>query len=452
MVIVLPILVLGGTMAVQAIYCGDFRPYVPLILGSVCAIAIGMARGRSWEDLSRETFQAVGSIASALILYVLIGPIISAWIASGTLPALIIWGSRGIGRMTYLPISFVLMGLTSILLGSGISAFGTMGIALLSIGQAMGFPLWLITSVLGSGAFWGNAASPIATVNCLAVAVTGSSQEEFNHRLPKQILLPFLLCLAAHAAVGIFFSPASDVPAMSFTELEEIFKPDVLCMVPPLLLIALVALKAPTLAVFFFSIAAAVIVALLKGTISPAQIPALINDGYRYAGSDVMLHTMLDRGGIASISSIIFTVMLAMLFGGSYQASGALGELLEILTRRVKTPLALRRLANVCVVLTTIVTGSSTMAVALVGTLFAPKAEPMGLRGVDLAFAIAPASLTVGTALPWGVSGSALIAITGLSLSGGDFSGLLFIPFTFASFFTPLCQFFKKPLPLNGRE
>ncbi len=443
--VILPVLVLVISLSVQAIYCGDFRPYLPLFLAALCSVLLGLKRGRSWGDQANETFQAVGSIASTLILYILIGPIISSWIASGTLPALIIWGSRCIGRMTYLPLSFILAGITSILMGSGISAFGTIGVAIVSIGQTMGFPLWIIAAVLGSGAFWGNAASPISTVNCLAVAVTGGSQEEFNRQIIRRTLPHFIISIVCFTLLGFLYSPSSDVPAVSFTELAQIFHPDLLCMVPPIVLIVLVVIKTPTLPVFFLSITAGVVVALFKGTITAAAIPQLITDGYRYLGNDAVLAAMLNRGGIISTDSIIFTVLLAMLFGGSYQASGCLEELLEMLTRRVKTPFGLRRLAIICAVFATITTGSSTIATALIGTLFLTKMKEIGLHPIDMAFAIAPVSLMFCPALPWGITGTALLSVTGMSLSGGDLSGLLYVPLTFTAFIGPIYELFVRP-------
>ncbi len=443
--VILPVVVLVVSLAVQAIYCGDFRPYLPLFLAAACSVWVGMRRGHTWEEMSQETFQAIGSIASTLILYILIGPIISSWIASGTLPALIIWGSRCIGRTTYLPFSFILAGVTSILMGSGVSAFGTIGVAIVSIGQTMGFPLWIIAAVLGGGGFWGNAASPIATVNCLAVAITGASQEEFNRQIVRRLLPHFIISIICFTLLGFFYSPASDVPAVSFTELAEIFHPDLLCMIPPVVMIVLVVIKTPTLPVFFLSIAAGVVVALFKGTITAAMIPELMTDGYRYLGSEGVLAAMLNRGGINSTDSIIFTVLLAMLFGGSYQASGALAELLEMLTRRVKSPFALKRLAIACVVFATITTGSSTIATALIGTLFLKKMKEIGLHPIDMSYAIAAVSLMFCPAVPWGIVGTAVLSVTGISLSGGDLSGLLYVPLTFTAFIGPIYELLIRP-------
>ena len=108
----IPIFVLSGSLLAQAAFCGDLRPYLALLLGTAAAFLLGLTRGRSWKDLSRETFASAGNVCSVIALYLLIGPTIAAWIASGTLPALVLWGSAVISPATYLPVSFALMGLT----------------------------------------------------------------------------------------------------------------------------------------------------------------------------------------------------------------------------------------------------------------------------------------------------------------------------------------------------
>ncbi len=440
----IPVFVLLVSLAAQAVFCGDLRPYVPLLLGIAASVVLGIARGKSWRDQSKETFAAAGSVPSVLMLYLLIGPLISAWIASGTLPALILCGREIITPVTYLPVTFALMAATGTMMGSGISALGTMGIALLGVGQSMGFPLSLIAGCLGSGAFWGNAASPMSAANFLSVGVTGCSAEDYNRLVFRQLAFPFVFLLAAYAALGVFFDVSAPVQGGAFDELRALFPPRFLSFLPPLLMIVMIVFRVPTLPVFFISIITALFAGLAAGTIAPSQLPSLITDGYRYTGADMMLRAMLNRGGISSTSSILITILLAMVFGGSYQACGALGDLLTVLTKKVKSPSSLRHLAHLCCTLVMVATGSIMMTCALVGTLFAPQAKKAGLRAVDLATVIGPLAVALSPIIPWSVSGTALTNIIGLSLSG-DISGLLYIPLCFTSFVIPVWLFFQRP-------
>lgn len=64
---------------------------------------------------------------------------------------------------------------------------------------------------------------------------------------------------------------------------------------------------------------------------------------------------------IMSTVSIVYTVIVAMLFGGSYKASGCLKQLMESLTKHVKGIEGLLRMAMGCTIVATLVTNSSTM-------------------------------------------------------------------------------------------
>lgn len=444
----LPMLVLMGSMIFQAEYCGDFRPWVPLILGTACSIVLGMSRGRSWDDLSHETFQAVGSVASVIALYILIGPTISTWLAAGTLPTLIIWGSSVMTPAIYLPLSFLLMGLSGMLLGSGISALGTMGIALVSIGLSMGYPLWFLASVLGSAAFWGNAVSPLSAVTVLSLAITKGKSSEYSHFLFPRMLPPFLFCAAVYAVGGYFFQPTSTAEAVSFESLAQLFPPGLLGLIPPLVLAAMILLKAPTLVMFFASIFAACIIAIGTGHITLAQLPSLIIDGYRYTGTDVLLKGILNRGGINSITSIIITVTLAMAFGGSYQASGALDQVLNFLTRFVDSTEGLRRMTLCSTMLTTVATGSCTMGTALTATLFTPKLKSHGLHAFEQTTVLGPTGTVFSVLVPWSVAGFAMLNLLELPLS--EPGTLLYIPASFCSYLTLL--WLAKKVPSSTRN
>ena len=174
----MPLLVLAGSLALQFYLCGDLRPHFSLLMGTFCALTIGWFRGKNWKELSQGTFETVATAMPALAIYLLVGPVISTWIASGTLPTIILWGVKYIKTQAFLPVSFLLMAFAGIVMGSGASALGTLGIALAGLGQALGFSSWLIAGTIGTGAFWGNGVSPLAATTNLTCSVTGCATRD----------------------------------------------------------------------------------------------------------------------------------------------------------------------------------------------------------------------------------------------------------------------------------
>lgn len=451
MLCTLPLLVLTGCLALQFIFCSDMRPYFALLLGTACALLQGVLGGRKWQDVSRETFDAMGSASPALALYLLVGPIISTWIAAGALPALVLWGNSIMTRAVYLPLSFFLMGLTGALMGTGVSALGVMGIALSSIGQAMGFPLWLTAGAVGSGAFWGNGVSPLAAVNTLTPAVVKCDPLPYRNMVFRRMAPPFFASILLFALAGFYCGSEGSVHAESLEELSRLFPFSWFSLLPPVSLLILIAAGFPSLPAFAASIALALAAALGGGNLALDQVPSLIMDGYRYMGPSPLLRSILNRGGLFSTMPLIVTIMLAMAFGGSYQASGGLSELLKRLTASVKTAKGLRTLALGCSIFTTAVTGSASLAAVLTGTLFADAARERELSPLDLSMTLGPITATASVLFPWGASGAALVSMLKLPLAGPHASGILYIPVCFAAFLTPL-WIALTPLQKPGRE
>ena len=66
--------------------------YGTLVVG--VAGLMGLKTGYRWEELQEGMFEALGRIQIAIAILALVGMIIAAWLASGTIPAIIYWGLK----------------------------------------------------------------------------------------------------------------------------------------------------------------------------------------------------------------------------------------------------------------------------------------------------------------------------------------------------------------------
>ena len=88
--LVLPVaMILYGTLVV-----GVRPPVLPLIGAVALAGLMGLKTGYRWEELQEGMFEALGRIQIAIAILALVGMIIAAWLASGTIPAIIYWGLK----------------------------------------------------------------------------------------------------------------------------------------------------------------------------------------------------------------------------------------------------------------------------------------------------------------------------------------------------------------------
>ena len=85
--LVLPVaMILYGTLVV-----GVRPPVLPLIGAVALAGLMGLKTGYRWEELQEGMFEALGRIQIAIAILALVGMIIAAWLASGTIPACPPW-------------------------------------------------------------------------------------------------------------------------------------------------------------------------------------------------------------------------------------------------------------------------------------------------------------------------------------------------------------------------
>ena len=111
---------------------------------SVCVmLAIGVYRCR-WSVLEEAIIDNIRTSASAIIILLLIGAIAGTWMVSGVVPTMIYYGLEILHPSFFLVASCLICAGVSLMTGSSWTTIATIGVALMGIGRAMGFPLSLI--------------------------------------------------------------------------------------------------------------------------------------------------------------------------------------------------------------------------------------------------------------------------------------------------------------------
>ena len=97
-----------------------------------------------------------------LLFFIAIGGIIASWMMSGTVPAIIYYGLNIISPKIFLPAGLLLCSITALCTGTSWGTVGTVGIALIALGQGMGIPLPITAAMIVSGAAFGDKISPVS--------------------------------------------------------------------------------------------------------------------------------------------------------------------------------------------------------------------------------------------------------------------------------------------------
>ena len=125
-------------------------PQIPLLLGTVVAALIGVYRlGFKWEELENGIIQTITMAVQAILILLIVGTLIGTWILSGVVPSMIYWGLNILSPSIFLVATLLICSIVAVSTGSSWTTAGTVGIALLGIGQTLGISAPIIAGAHG---------------------------------------------------------------------------------------------------------------------------------------------------------------------------------------------------------------------------------------------------------------------------------------------------------------
>ena len=150
--------------------------HIPLVLGGVfCGFVAIFKLGFTWKELEEGILSTINSTMQAIIILLIVGMLIGTWIISGVVPSMIYWGLNILSPGIFLVATTIICSIVSISTGSSWTTAGTIGIALLGIGSALGIPKEIIAGAIISGAYFGDKMSPLSDTTNLAPAMAGTN-------------------------------------------------------------------------------------------------------------------------------------------------------------------------------------------------------------------------------------------------------------------------------------
>ncbi|MFW5888068.1 MAG: Na+/H+ antiporter NhaC family protein, partial [Bacteriovoracia bacterium] len=179
-----PVVSLMGLLALNIIVFGDDATSGPnqlaLGLGGAIAALIGIWRYKlHYMSIEDQIMTSIGRAMQANIILLVVGSLIGLWIVSGIVPAMIYYGLQLINPVVFLPVAAIVCAIVSLATGSSWSTSGTVGIALIGIGQTIGIPVGMVAGAIVSGAYFGDKMSPLSDTTNLAPAM--AETDLFTH-------------------------------------------------------------------------------------------------------------------------------------------------------------------------------------------------------------------------------------------------------------------------------
>ncbi len=402
-----------------------------LSAASVCAmIAIGVYRCR-WEVLEESVIDNIRASASAIIILLLIGAIAGTWMVGGVVPTMICYGLRVLHPSFFLVATSLICAGVSLMTGSSWTTIATIGVALMGIGRAMGFPEGWIAGAIISGAYFGDKLSLLSDTTVLASSTVGVGIFDHIRYMLLTTVPSMAVALIVFTVAGFSLDHLDGAHALRYAEaLEATFRITPWLLLVPLATGFLIARKLPALVTLFAAVVFACIAMLLVQPRLVAEVAGVARLDFLSGFKGVLMTcfgpTALETGnpqldelvatrGMAGMLNTVWLILCAMCFGGVMTGSGMLRSLTGIFLRFVRRPFPAVASTVGAGIFFNLCTADQYISIILSGRLFRDLYAQRGLEARLLSRSVEDSATVCSVLVPWNSCGMTQATVLGVS-------------------------------------
>lgn len=470
----LPLAVLIALLGINVYFFSDDATYGPnqiaLLVTALVAGWIVYRLGYKWAEIQKGIVKSISSAMGAILILLIIGSLIGTWTLAGIVPAMIYYGLQVLNPAIFLFVACAISSVVSLATGSSWSTVGTVGIALLVIGQALGFHEGLVAGAVISGAYFGDKMSPLSDTTNLAPAMAGT--DLFTHiRYMAWTTIPSIsIALIIFLFIGFFFTPADDANIEEIlTVIDGAFNLNPLLFLAPVLVIFLIVKKMPALPALavgtltgglFAIIFQPEVLSIVSGTnisnLEPGQssfiqytkaaYQAVIGsmfDGISVfpdpavanvtVGEDkaIDLNKLLGGKGMAGMLNTVWLIVCAMVFGGVMEVGGLLQRITRSLLGLVESAASLFATTVGACIFFNLTASDQYLAIVVPGRMFRKVYEDKGLAPQNLSRTLEDSGTVTSVLIPWNTCGAYMSGTLGVAT-------FTYLPYCFFNLISPL--------------
>ncbi|MBL3647463.1 Na+/H+ antiporter NhaC [Bacillus sp. RHFS10] len=409
-----------------------------MFISMLVLIPFMMGLGFTYKQVEKSMMKSMSRALQPGLILLTVGILIGAWIASGTVPTLIYYGIHAISPQFFLVTTLVFCSLVSVATGTSWGTVGTAGVAMMGVGATMGIPAGLTAGAIVSGAYFGDKMSPLSDTTNLAPTVSGG--EIFSHikHMLWTTIPAYIIAAIIYTIVGLRYNSAS-VNSESVNQLtsylNETFHLGLVPMIPIVVLIALLMLKKPAIPSIFIGAAVGGVIAMFYQGLSFQDVMNTFYGGYTVESGIDMVDSLLQRGGLSSMLSLIALFLFALGLGGMLAESQVLEALIASFAHKIKHTGTAVFVTIIVSYLTLAIGGSVYFSTVMGGTLMRPIYERLNLKPENLSRVLEDSGTQAAPLIPW--TGGGLYTAGALGIAT-----VAYLPFCFLAFITPLVSLF----------
>jgi Na+:H+ antiporter, NhaC family len=449
----IPVLFLIGMLAASVYLFGDGSSGGPnqiaLILSAAVGILIGISNGYDWKTLERGIVHGISLAMGAILILLMVGALIGAWILAGVVPTMIYYGLALLTPAVFYAAACLICAVVSLATGSSWTTAGTVGVALVGIAAAQDLNLGMAGGAIISGAYFGDKMSPLSDTTNLAPAMAGTDLFTHIRHMVWTTVPSLIIALILFALLGLRGAAPSDTATVEGIRqaITGAFVVGPHLLIPMVVVLGLVIWRMPALPALLIGALTGCLFAILfqqqavLGYVNDPSLPTVVAllkgawislfDGFRLESGNAALDELLSRGGMGGMLSTVWLILSAMMFGAVMETTGMLQRIAASILSAVRGTGSLIAATLATGIGMNIVASDQYIAIVLPGRMFRAEYERRGLAPKNLSRALEGSGTVTSPLVPWNTCGAFMAQTLGVAT-------FAYLPFAFFNLLVPL--------------
>ena len=392
--------------------------HVSLIFAGAFAAVVAMLNGWKWSYMEQGILAAINRTMQAILILAVVGLMLGSWMAGGVVPSMMYYGIKVIAPSVFLFTACLLCSIVSLATGSSWSTAGSMGVALIGVGTALGFPAYMTAGAVVSGAYFGDKMSPLSDTTNLAPAVAGATLFDHIKHMIWTTGPSLVIALVVYLVLGFTNSSSGAADLSTIDEIlgfiTDNYNVSLLCLIAPLFVIVAVALKLPALPALIGGVVLGLPFFPMQGN-SLKSVPYILNYGVGVDipedASDVIaeLGSLLTSDGMQGMMWTINLILCAMVFGGIVDCTGIMGSIAGALLKLARgTRGGLVTVTIISCIIVNALCSDQYLAIILPGRMYKEAFEDLRLAPKNLSRCLEDSGTITSNFIPWNTCGATM--------------------------------------------
>ena len=420
-------------------WLGTYTFHLTLLITALSVSIIGLINNIKISEILIKIYKSVKSIKTPIIILLLVGALAGTWKVSGVIPAMVYYGINFINPSIFLPLTLIITAIVSLTAGSSYITSATIGVALVSVGNAFGISPSMTAGAVISGAYFGDKMSPLSDTTNLASAISGTDLYTHIKYMMYTTFPTFIITFIVFCIITLNLNSSSSNDAIEIGVISEILKKDFyispLLFVIPASVLVLAYYKVKPLIALSFGVLFAVIFsiifqsnileqidmstskAIFNSVFTFTEIPLEVIDNTKNTRLLEGINDLYTRGGMESMLWVILLTICAMVFGGAMEAIGALNKITNELLKLADSAFGLVTSTVASCLGINLFASDQYLAIIIPGKMFKNAYEENNLAPENLSRTLEDSGTVTSALIPWNTCGAYHYGVLGVSVA-----------------------------------